>query len=62
MEIKKILGIIPNKPLILWAGYIQQIGRRDFLYAYEIAKNALSKGLNATFFLHLNQKHLNVDL
>jgi hypothetical protein len=38
MEIKKILGIIPNKPLILWAGYIQQIGRRDFLYAYEIAK------------------------
>ncbi|MHB0976435.1 MAG: glycosyltransferase [Candidatus Aquicultorales bacterium] len=38
-----------EKPLILWAGYGQQIGRGDFLLAYRTAKRALSEGLSATF-------------
>jgi len=42
-------GIPSNRPLILWSGYIQQINRKDFLYAYQIAKKALSHGLKATF-------------
>lgn len=49
-EIKDRLGIPADKPLILWSGYIQQINRRDFLYAYQIAKQALNNGLRATFF------------
>lgn len=50
IAIKRNLGIVANVPLILWAGYIQQIGREDFLYAYKIAKKALDGGLKATFF------------
>ncbi|OGS71113.1 MAG: hypothetical protein A3F91_08300 [Flavobacteria bacterium RIFCSPLOWO2_12_FULL_35_11] len=49
-EIKRRLGVSPDRPLILWSGYIQQINRRDFLYAYQIAKEALNNGLKATFF------------
>jgi len=49
-EIKRRLGIDSAKPLVLWAGYIQQIGRRDFFYAYQVAKSALQNGLKATFF------------
>jgi glycosyltransferase involved in cell wall biosynthesis len=47
--LKKALGFSDGRPLILWAGYIQQIQRKDFLFALEQAKAALSKGLEATF-------------
>lgn len=38
------------RPLILWAGYIQQIQRDDFFFAYRSALAALGRGLKADFF------------
>ncbi|HEY3374484.1 MAG TPA: methyltransferase domain-containing protein [Candidatus Aquicultor sp.] len=38
-----------RKPLILWAGYIQQTNRNDFEFAYRVAKRSLAQGLDATF-------------
>ena len=38
-----------RKPLILWAGYIQQIDRDDFEFAYRAAKRSLAQGLDARF-------------
>ncbi len=49
-QIKKLLHITPEKTLILWAGYLQQVRRRDFLYAYRVAQSALNAGLDAQFF------------
>jgi glycosyltransferase involved in cell wall biosynthesis len=37
------------RPLVLWAGYICPIGRRDFLFAYDTARKALEDGLKAEF-------------
>jgi glycosyltransferase involved in cell wall biosynthesis len=39
-----------DRPLFLWAGYVQQIGRADFLYALHMAQAAIARGLNADFF------------
>ncbi len=47
---KKKIGLDTDKPLFLWAGYIQQIGPKDFILAYDSAKKALKDGLPATFF------------
>lgn len=49
-EIKKELGLPNNKILFLWAGYLQQIQKDDFLFALKMAENALEKGLNAVFY------------
>ncbi|WP_144011895.1 glycosyltransferase [Geobacter sulfurreducens] len=37
-------------PIILWTGYIQQIMRDDFIYALNIARTAIDRGLKASFF------------
>jgi len=47
---KKLLSLPVEKPLFVWAGYIQQIQKKDFLYAFKLAKKALSKGIKCTFF------------
>ncbi|MHA2283472.1 MAG: glycosyltransferase [Promethearchaeota archaeon] len=47
---KKTLGLSIRRPLFLWAGYIQQIQKQDFYFALEQARNALEKGLIATFY------------
>jgi glycosyltransferase involved in cell wall biosynthesis len=47
---KTELGINAERTLFLWAGYIQQIQRNDFLYALRCARRALEEGLNATFY------------
>lgn len=47
----KVLLLLPSdKPLFLWAGYIQQIQRKDFLYALKVAKQALQNGLDGSFY------------
>lgn len=43
------LGLNKNYTIVLWAGYIQQIGRQDFLFAYNIAKKALAIEVNIIF-------------
>lgn len=47
---KEALGLPIDRPLILWAGYIQQIARDDFLFAYNITKNARDSNMKASFF------------
>ena len=44
------LSLPSEKPLFVWAGYIQQIQKKDFLYAIKVAKKALSNGINCAFF------------
>jgi glycosyltransferase involved in cell wall biosynthesis len=48
-KIKKSLMLPGNKPLLLWAGYTQQIQKEDFYFALKTAKEALAKGLDVTF-------------
>lgn len=38
-----------GRPLILWSGYICPIGREDFMFAHETARDALKGGLDAEF-------------
>jgi glycosyltransferase involved in cell wall biosynthesis len=47
---KKALGLPDDRPLFLWAGYIQQVQRKDFLFAIQQTRNAIKKGLKATFY------------
>ena len=47
---RKVISLPADKPLFLWAGYIQQIQRRDFLFAIKQARSAIKKGLKATFY------------
>jgi len=47
---KALLSLPVNKPLFLWSGYIQQIQKKDFLFAIDVAKQALEKDLNGTFY------------
>jgi glycosyltransferase involved in cell wall biosynthesis len=66
------LDIMPEMQLILWSGYIQQIQKKDFLYAYEIAKWARQNRIDAVFyfafkpesfedeFISLNRPDLNI--
>jgi glycosyltransferase involved in cell wall biosynthesis len=44
------LGLPDNKPLILWTGYIQQIGKEDFLLAIKTAQESLKRGLDVVFY------------
>lgn len=55
---KKLLPFSVNKPLFLWAGYIQQIQRKDFLLAIKIAKQALTKGINGIFYFAFKPESL----
>lgn len=49
-NLKIKLNIPVDKPLFLWAGYIQQIQKKDFLFAVQNAMLALQKGLDAFFY------------
>ena len=48
--LKETFSIQIEQPLILWSGYIQQIKRKDFLFAYNLAKEVKKKGYKGTFF------------
>lgn len=52
------LCLSTDRPLFLWAGYIQQIGPRDFMLAYNCAKEALEKGLGAIFYFAFKSKKI----
>ena len=43
------LGLPPDRPLILWTGFIQQVREPDFRKAYELATRACGQGIDATF-------------
>jgi glycosyltransferase involved in cell wall biosynthesis len=47
---KNKLAIPINLPLFLWAGYIQQIRKEDFIFALNQAKKALNQGLDGVFY------------
>lgn len=52
-EAKKKLSLPLDRSLFLWAGYIQQIQKKDLMFAYEIARKAIEKGLKASFYFAL---------
>ena len=55
-------SMVPSdKPLFLWAGYIQQIKRVDFLYALDAAKKALQKGLGVSFYFAFKPESFEKD-
>lgn len=56
-ELKISLSLPPEKLLFVWAGYIQQIQKKDFLYAIKIAKEALNNNFNGIFFFAFKPKH-----
>jgi len=63
---KKELSLSIKRPLFLWAGYIQQIQKADFLFAFSQARKALREGLNVIFYFAFKPeaklrgvKHLN---
>jgi glycosyltransferase involved in cell wall biosynthesis len=43
------LGVSLDRPLVLWAGFIQQVREPDFELAYDVATQARASGLDATF-------------
>jgi glycosyltransferase involved in cell wall biosynthesis len=49
-SLKETFSIQIDQPLILWSGYMQQIKRKDFLFAYNLAKEVKNKGYKGTFF------------
>lgn len=49
-EGKAALGFDPEVPLILWSGYIQQVKKNDFKFAYDVARKVSAKGYKANFF------------
>lgn len=55
------LGLISNLPLILWTGYIQQIGKKDFLFAYHTARKSIVKGLKATFYFAFKPENFETE-
>ena len=57
---KKALGLPPKKPLILWTGYIQQITREDFLFAYKQALG-VCKSFQATFYFAFKPESFESD-
>ncbi len=59
---KKKLGLPENKILFLWAGYLQQIQKTDFLFALKGAKSAIKKGLNAIFFFAFKPESFKKDI
>ena len=46
---RSALGLSTQRPLFMWAGFIQQIREPDFRLALGVAKEALRRGLDATF-------------
>jgi glycosyltransferase involved in cell wall biosynthesis len=48
-DLRPVLGLPRDRPVYLWAGFIQQIREQDFRFAYRTALAALSKGLAASF-------------
>jgi len=59
LKMKQKLSFPNNMPLYLWSGYIQPHGPKDFLAAYQTAKIALEKGLNAIFYFAFNLESIN---
>ncbi|MCM8760953.1 MAG: glycosyltransferase [Candidatus Omnitrophica bacterium] len=47
---KEKAGLPADRPLFVWAGYIQQVQRQDFLFLLDCARRALAKGLKATIY------------
>jgi len=47
---KEELSIPPDMPILLWAGYIQQIRRDDFFLALRWARKARENGFKAVFY------------
>jgi hypothetical protein len=43
------LGVSLDRPLVLWAGFIQQVREPDFELAYDVATQVRASGLDATF-------------
>ncbi len=60
-KMKISLNLPDNKPLFLWAGYIQQIQRRDFLIALKAVEDALKSGLNAIFYFAFKPENFERD-
>jgi len=58
---KRSLNLPENKPLIVWAGYIQQIQRKDFLFAVNIAEKIQKQGIDAVFYFAFKQGHFEKD-
>ena len=48
--LKSAMQLQPDVPLILWAGYLQQLRKNDFITAYRLAQNLLNSGLNAQVY------------
>lgn len=58
---KSLLSLPLDKPLFLWGGYIQQIKKKDFLLAIEVAMNALRKGFEGLFYFAFKPKSIEKD-
>ena len=48
MAARARLGLPPDRPLVLWAGFIQQVREPDFHLAYRLTTRARAAGLDAT--------------
>lgn len=48
-SLRSTLGLPTLRPIVLWAGFIQQAREADFVGAYRVAMKARVQGLDATF-------------
>ncbi|MDP8235275.1 MAG: glycosyltransferase [Candidatus Erginobacter occultus] len=49
-NLERLLSVPAGKCMYLWAGYLQQIRRKEFLLAYKCAIKALAGGLDGIFY------------
>ncbi len=56
-QTREKLGIDPNSKLILWSGFLQQIGRGEFQCALKIANKSIKQNSNYKFILALKNVH-----
>lgn len=59
---KKELSLPIDRPLFLWAGYIQQIKREDFFLAVRAARAALNNRINAIFYFAFKPETMEEDI
>ena len=60
-ETREKLGINPNSKLILWSGFLQQIGIGEFQYSLKVANESLKQNSNCTFIFALKNVHFKED-
>lgn len=65
-ETREKLGISPCSKVILWSGFLQQIGFRELQYSLKIAEETLKQNNNCTFVFalknaHFRKEHLNYE-